>query len=791
MKRVLLYLALLMMAVATNAATWKLHSAYMTSNIQNVYDMGDKVYYLNTGMLYQFDKATQQTIWLNYQNKLSDSKISQLYYDWENNLLFVAYLNCNLDVIDGDGNVNTVSNFRDALFGVRNPVYNPIDGNLSGYTKVAINDVTFAHGIAYVTLNYGFVTIDESSRRILKSVDLTRHFPNTNINSVAVMGNTMAILTNINCYYGPLGSEDPLGEYERQAGSFSGCKMYPINETSLFVLASNALYNYDFSSGTPVLSNLVSNAATASVQKTPFGFIANFAGKNFYYTIDETGKTATQVATSSTQIATSYPLGDGTVWINDANGLHIKNSAESYKVNTPSTDEPYWLKYNAAMDKLYVATTALNGKNRTDAGNMAPNTINTYDGEFWANATAYAVDSTYGGYEFEFDPLDMSTYVRTTWEKGIFKVTNDVKVNNYTRANTGAKVGKYKSHPAFDKYGNLWVVSSYGTSCPWTAVLPRAKFLQNNTTTGWFVPSGFTSLKLDTFQRTRFLVSKKNNVKIFCDCDFVSISERHKGHIRCFDNGNEDPTVDNYRLVNINTFVDQKNEQIKWTYLLHMEEDNDGMIWVGYMGGLFFFDPDVVFDDFPRAIRPFVTKSVEGTGTLCEGFDVYDVGVTRDNNKWIATNYGVYYVSADGSEVYHHFTSENSDLPSNLVYSIECDTVHNRVYIFTDNGFAEYVANGDAAAVNFDGTYAFPNPVEPDFTGMVKIDKLMTNSYVTITDRNGQVVAQLGPVMGSALWDCSGPDGNRVPTGVYNVYAAQGRQPSTTGTPQTTIMVIR
>ena len=213
------------------------------------------------------------------------------------------------------------------------------------------------------------------------------------------------------------------------------------------------------------------------------------------------------------------------------------------------------------------------------------------------------------------------------------------------------------------------------------------------------------------------------------------------------------------------------------------------------MGGLFVFDPDVVFDANPRATRPIVTNFDEDKGYLkgylCDGFFVYDVGVTRDNKKWIATNNGVYYVSADGTEVYNHFTINNSDIPSDLVYSIECDTVHNRVYIFTDKGFAEYVANANAAAVNFDGTYAFPNPVEPDFMGMVKIDKLMMNSYVTITDRTGQIVAQMGPVMGSALWDCSGSDGNRVPTGVYNVYAAQGSQPSTTGTPVTTIMVIR
>ena len=35
------------------------------------------------------------------------------------------------------------------------------------------------------------------------------------------------------------------------------------------------------------------------------------------------------------------------------------------------------------------------------------------------------------------------------------------------------------------------------------------------------------------------------------------------------------------------------------------------------------------------------------------------------------------------------------------------------------------------------------------------------------------------------------PDGERVPTGIYNIYAAQGGQPSVTGTPQTTVMVIK
>jgi hypothetical protein len=74
---------------------------------------------------------------------------------------------------------------------------------------------------------------------------------------------------------------------------------------------------------------------------------------------------------------------------------------------------------------------------------------------------------------------------------------------------------------------------------------------------------------------------------------------------------------------------------------------------------------------------------------------------------------------------------------------------------------------------------------------MVKIANLMEDTYVTITDHDGQVVAQMGPVTGSALWDCCGANGDRVPTGVYNIYLSQGTQPLTTGQPQLTILVIK
>ena len=770
---------LMVAALATaSASTWKIHNYFMTNKIQNVYDTGDKIYYLNCDRLFQFDKATSETVFLNRQNKLSDNQISQIYYDWENRLLFVAYASSNIDVIDADGNVTNINGIKDVLIPVHDYTLN--NGQLASYVGKDIRDITFADGMAYVAMGYGFAVIDESTLSIVRSMEVRNTIT---INSVAKIGEKLVILSDSFTYYGDPEAEDPIRTFATKSGHFENGKLYPIDDNTAFVTSNGRLYRYDFSQEPPVLTSVIAEVPT-SVQKTPTGFIANFIAKSYYYTIDETGLVATKQGSAVT-FATADPLGDGTLWLLDANGLHMSGSTAYYKINSLTTDQPYWLKYNAAMDLLYAAVSGPIANINNNSTSIA-NVINTYDGTQWANATAYTAGGA--GYAFEFSPLDPTTYVRASWNKGIHKVTDNVLVTTYT--GTNAAIGTYKPSLAFDNYGNLWSVCSYGLAAAPVAVLPADKFAKTTALKAdWFIPSGLTALNTLDTQRSRFLVSKKNNVKIFIDGDYPNADGSAK--LFCWDNGEVDPKIDNYRLVALSQFIDQNDRLVEWTYVNHLEQDNDGNVWVGHTGGVFMFDPDVVFDEQPRAVRPFVTQSTEGRGILCEGYSVYDVGVTRDNKKWLATDDGVYFVSPDGSEVYNHFTIDNSDLPSNMVYSVECDTVHDRVYVYTDNGFAEYVPEGDAGALNFDGMYAFPSPVEPDFTGYVKIANLMENSYVTITNREGTVVAELGPVNGCAMWDTSGADGERVPTGIYNIYAARGAQPVVTGTPQATIMVIK
>lgn len=779
LKKHLILLMLLVMAVASaNASTWKLHHCYVTSKMQNVIDAGDKVYYVNSNALYQFVKSTQTTTALNSLNVLSEDLVSQIFYDYVNNLLFVAYTSANIDVIDGSGKVTNISGVSNAIIRVYN--YTLDSDGLVDYNEKIINDITFHNGIAYVAVGYGYITIDESTMRITSNKLVGRRIT---VNSVAVVGDRLLVLSNNYCYYGPVTSdEDPVSSFNKYEGSFSGGKVFPIDDNSAFVLGKSALYNFNFSGGAPVVTSLVSAAAT-NVQKTSTGFIANFAGQKYYYTINPTGTTATKVGTVAA-FASSNPYGDGTVWVTDANGLHVANSTTYYKMNSMTTSLPYWLKYDTALDLLYVGVSAKNGI--TNINSMPANAINTYDGTTWENATAYTASGA--GYEFVILPMDSTTYVRASWQNGIHKVKNNELKLNYTKSNS--LIGTYKAQPAFDMYGNMWVVSSYGNaSCP-VAMLPAEKVVKNSVSqSDWFQPSGLLSLNTISMQRSRFLISHKNNVKIYNDGDFLG--QGKSGRFFCWSNFNEDPTVDNYTVAEIAHFIDQNNAIVSWIYFRHMEEDANGLIWIGHNGGLFVLDPEVVFNDHPNVVRPYVTGAGADNGYLCEGYDVYDIGVDRDNNKWIATNNGLYFVSPDGTKIYNHFTTSNSDIPDNIVYGVECDVKHGRVYINTASGIAEYIAEGDAAAMDFNSVYAFPNPVEPDFTGMIKIANLMVNSYVTITNRDGEVVKQLGPARGSVLWDGSGSDGERVPTGLYNIYVAEDAQPAITGTPHTTLMIIK
>lgn len=175
-----------------------------------------------------------------------------------------------------------------------------------------------------------------------------------------------------------------------------------------------------------------------------------------------------------------------------------------------------------------------------------------------------------------------------------------------------------------------------------------------------------------------------------------------------------------------------------------------------------------------------------GTGLadyLLEGSQINCIAVDGANRKWIGTNNsGLFLVSADGSQVLQQFTTDNSYLSSNTIYSVCCNPTNNSVYVVTPNDFLEYFSDTTPGAVDYSNVYVYPNPVRPDFTGMVTIVGLMDNSLVKIADSGGHVIKQLRSTGGMATWDCLGDNGERVSTGVYFVLASEKEGGTSHGT---------
>ena len=202
---------------------------------------------------------------------------------------------------------------------------------------------------------------------------------------------------------------------------------------------------------------------------------------------------------------------------------------------------------------------------------------------------------------------------------------------------------------------------------------------------------------------------------------------------------------------------------------------------MGTGNGVVSFNPAEAFSDNFRVNHIKVPRN-DGTNLadyLLDGLQVNCITVDGANRKWIGTNStGLFLVSPDGSEIIKRFTVDNSYLPTNTIYNVCCNTNSNSVYIVTPQGVLEYFSDSTPAEPDFSNVAVYPNPVRPDFTGLLTISGLMENSLVKIADASGNVIKQLKSTGGMVTWDCCNADGNRVATGVYYVLASQSNSGS-------------
>ena len=147
---------------------------------------------------------------------------------------------------------------------------------------------------------------------------------------------------------------------------------------------------------------------------------------------------------------------------------------------------------------------------------------------------------------------------------------------------------------------------------------------------------------------------------------------------------------------------------------------------------------------------------------------ITSIAVDGANRKWIGTaNSGVFLLSEDGLNTIEHFTEDNSPLLSNSILSIAIQESTGEVFVGTSDGLMSYMSDAILAEEDFTNIYAYPNPVYPNYKGLVVIKGLMKDTEVRIVDANGNLVKVLTGLGGEVIWDVTNTIGERVASGVY------------------------
>ena len=204
-------------------------------------------------------------------------------------------------------------------------------------------------------------------------------------------------------------------------------------------------------------------------------------------------------------------------------------------------------------------------------------------------------------------------------------------------------------------------------------------------------------------------------------------------------------------------------------------EDIDKNIWIGTNIGPFMIDKDNISSTTVNQIKVPRNDGSDYADYLLYGVVIRSIAIDSGGRKWFGTQgNGVYLISEDNMTQVHHFTSENSPLLDNNISFITINNNTGEVFFGTDKGLCSYMSDATTTSTEMteDNVYAYPNPVTPNYTGLINIVGLTYNANVKIVSSSGKLITEGHSNGGSFTWNGCDQQGRKVASGVYMVITA-------------------
>ena len=728
---------------------WRLHVP--NKNSLDVVVANNIVYSAFKDGVLEYDiENSEKSLWTNV-NGLSDISITCLGLDQDNQAVYIGYENGNIDrlqnnhienipaiklaQINGSKRINKIISFNNYIYIATN------------FSIIKFDPVKFEVRETYYPTKTNDPILDISFKNDSIFALTEKKLLKSNINNTALADYTqwnidtrVPINTNLTAKYSEIEVINNQFYLLYSLPDYGKDTVYCVKNSGLD-LVFNKSENFEINS-----INILENKLAINIDAGVKVMNSDYSLSKFY-------------GVSGVSSNRSF-LHKNSVWIADKyNGLvrFINGYGEHIDFQGPTGDKFYSVE--CSKDKLIVSSGGMNGHNMTwnTSGtyifqdenwtsfdrNSEPMWLNT---NFWDNLTsAINPNNTNQMAVGTFSEIPLTIFENGKTASKIYTVENSPIES--TMWNSEAMISALK----YDELGNLWI------------------------------GNGFCSNPLKVLTKDQ----KWQTINLGSNCMNKSINK-----IVIDYNGNKWLAVPSVGLVGlkdnktIETLSDDKIKIVNTTdgngglpsnQVTALAADFNNEIWIGTESGFaILYNSDNIFTSTTAFNAQRIKLRFEGENEYLLGKTyITDIEVDGGNRKWFGTaNTGIFLLSPDGNEIIQNFTTDNSPLISNVILDMAFNHKTGELFIATDKGLVSYRADASEGDTEYSNVKVFPNPVKPDFNGLITIQGIQYDSDINVTDVAGNLVYKTTSNGGTASWDGKTVNGERVKGGVYLFWTA-------------------
>jgi len=729
---------------------WRVH--YSANSTVGIANNSSSVFMATKNGIAKFDTEDNSISDLTVTNGLSDLNITAI--GDNDDVVLIGYLNGNLDVLKNNEVINV-----------------PWIKNAQIAGSKTINNFYFTNNRVYISTNIGIVIYD-----IIKNEIEDTYYPNLapEINDVTIFNDTIFAATNKGIFMASL-QQNYLNDYTNwikktnlpshlidakfseiesfKSNLFFSYNTEIYNSDSLYKMEkNNEIFNFFETIPTTIVSVKVEgDELMIAKQYNLLVFDANLVNTNNIYDYSF-GRIPSPIA--SLKFKNYY-------WIADENNGLVKaestwNNSQVFS-NTPSTDGSYRL--DIQYGKVMVAS---GGLTHNLHNNYFRGGVHVFNDEKWENINSNSQTNyplqMWDVISVAINPNDIEQMAFGSYSiGGMCILKNGEIIESYTENNSDLEVqfGNNGTHiisdMKYDDNGNLWIAN---------AGINPLKMLSKD---GVWYSFNLGSTAKNKYPTRLTIDSKGNKWVAFSGAGIVVFNENGS-----FSDASDDDLVS---LSTASGYGSLPSLNVK-----ALAEDVDGEIWIGTETGLaVVYGTSALFEGSygDADAQEILLKYGEEVEVLLGTSTITSIAIDGGNRKWIGTSSsGVFCLSPNGTEEVYRFTTENSPLLSNGILDIKVDHISGEVFFATESGLISYRADATIGDEEFSNVKVFPNPVKPEYRGLITIQGLGYESDVKITDVSGNLIYQTQSNGGTVVWDGNRLTGERVQSGVYLIWTA-------------------